>query len=79
MNKQEFISKLKEQLELESEIDMDTNLKELDEWDSMNAMILIGFVSDTFGTVLKADDIKEMTTVESLIAKIGEEKITAAS
>jgi acyl carrier protein len=75
MKKEEFISKLKEELELDSEINNTTELKELDEWDSMAAMVLIGFVSDNFGLTLTADDIKNMSTVDSLIEKIGTDKI----
>jgi acyl carrier protein len=76
MKKDEFISKLKEELELESDITANTELKELDEWDSMTAMVLIGFISDNFGLTLTAEDIKQMSTVDSLIEKIGTEKIS---
>ena len=75
MKRDEFILKLKEELELESTIDFTTDLKELDQWDSMTAMVLIGFISDNFGITLTADDIKQMTSVDSLITKIGIEKI----
>ncbi|MBB3123183.1 acyl carrier protein [Mesoflavibacter sabulilitoris] len=74
MNKQEFLKELAEELELETEVTLDTNFKDLDEWDSMGAMILIGFVSDNFDVTLNADDIKELTTFQSIIEKIGQEK-----
>lgn len=74
MKIEEFISGLAEELELESELTISTDLKQLDEWDSMAAMILIGYVSNNFGVTLNAQDLKEITTVESLIAKIGESK-----
>ena len=48
MNKNQFLANLKDELELEIEINLDTNLKELDEWDSVLAMVLIGFVLDNF-------------------------------
>lgn len=74
MNKQEFIAELAEELELETEVTLDTNFKDLDEWDSMGAMILIGFVSDTFDVTLNADDINALTTFNSLVERIGNEK-----
>ncbi len=74
MTNKEFCEGLVEELELEVEIDTNTNLKELDEWDSMAAMILIGYVSNEFGITLNADDLKEITTVDSLINKIGQNK-----
>ena len=76
MKKNQFILNLKEELELEADIDFSTELKELDEWDSMTAMVLIGFVYDNFGLTLTAEDIKQMTTIDSLISKIGTDKIS---
>lgn len=74
MNKQEFISGLQEELELDATLTESTNLKELDEWDSMAAMVVIGYVAGEFDLTLNADDIKEITTVASLIERIGAEK-----
>ena len=74
MEKSVFLSRLQEELEFESELEINTNIKDLDDWDSMAAMVLIGFVSDEFGMTLNADDIEAITTIESLIEKIGQEK-----
>ena len=74
MKSSEFCSRLKKELEFDSELEINTNIKELDEWDSMAAMVLIGFVSDEFGTTFNADDIAAITTIESLIEKIGKDK-----
>jgi acyl carrier protein len=74
MNTSDFLSKLKEELEFDSVLEINTNIKELDEWDSMAAMVLIGFVSDQFGMTLNADDIAAITTIESLIEKVGLDK-----
>ena len=74
MEKSVFLSRLQEELEFESELEIKTNIKVLEEWDSMAAMVLIGFVSDEFGMTLNADDIAAITTIESLIEKIGQDK-----
>lgn len=74
MTIQEFISGLQEELELEAILKNTTNLKELDEWDSMGAMVLIGFVSNEFDVILNPEDIKDMTTIDSLIERIGLDK-----
>lgn len=71
MTQQEFILGLQEELELEVVLNGTTNLKDLDEWDSMAAMLLIGYVSNEFNVTLNSDDLKDITTVESLIDKIG--------
>lgn len=72
MDKLEFIKGLQEQLELETTLLLTTNLKELEEWDSLNAMVLISYVSETLGITLNGNDVNEITTVESLIKKVGE-------
>lgn len=74
MEKAKFLVDLAEELELESALEGTTNIKDLEEWDSMTAMLLIGFVSNECGVTLNADDIKNITTVNSLIEKIGIEK-----
>jgi acyl carrier protein len=74
MTKNLFIKGLTEELEIETPLETSTNLKDLDEWDSMAAMLLIGYVSNEFGVTLNADDIKEISTVDSLIERIGLDK-----
>tara|TARA_B110000046_G_scaffold183827_1_gene220831 strand:- start:583 stop:813 length:231 start_codon:yes stop_codon:yes gene_type:complete len=76
MNKQKFIAELSEELLIETDVTLDTKFKELDEWDSMGAMMLIGYVSDNFEVILNADDIDSLTTIQSLIQKIGNEKFS---
>lgn len=74
MQKQQFLEKLKEELEFDSEIDFNTNFQELEEWDSMSAMVLIGFVSDCFGLTLTGDDLKKLNSINLLITYIGADK-----
>jgi acyl carrier protein len=74
MTKKDFFKNLKQELELEADIDGAINFKELDEWDSMTAMILIGYVSGEFNVTLTADDLEELTTLDSVVTKIGEDK-----
>ena len=74
MTQQEFILELQEELELETVLNGSTKLKDLDDWDSMAVMVLIGFVSNEFDVILNPDDIKEMTTIDSLMNRIGVNK-----
>ena len=74
MKQQDFIAGLQEELELDDELTPETNLKELESWDSMAAMIVIGYVSGNFDMTLTADDLKNITTVSSLIDRIGASK-----
>jgi acyl carrier protein len=74
MTKQEFILGLQEELDFETVLTESTIIKDLDEWDSMGAMVLIGFVSNEFDIILSPGDIEEMSTIDSLIEKIGLDK-----
>ena len=75
MKIEDFIEQFVEELEIEeTEVSVDTNIKQLEEWDSMAAMMLIGLVSNEFKITLNADDIKALTTVQSLVERIGVEK-----
>ncbi|WP_264525324.1 acyl carrier protein [Flavobacterium sp. N502536] len=74
MNKKHFFLRLEEDLELETEINGETNIKDLDDWDSMTAMVLIGLVNEEFSVTLNSDDIESITTVNSLMERIGLDK-----
>lgn len=74
MDKNDFFLRLQEDLELDKEVNGETNFKELDEWDSMAAMVLIGLVNEEFSITLNSDDIENIRTVNSLIERIGADK-----
>jgi acyl carrier protein len=74
MTKKKFMNDLQEELELETILTESTNIKELDEWDSMSAMILIGYVTDNFDVNLNTEDLKNITTINSLVDRIGGDK-----
>ncbi|MDN3671915.1 acyl carrier protein [Flavobacterium branchiarum] len=74
MNKKQFFLRLVDDLELEIEINGETNIKDLDDWDSMAAMVLIGLVNEEFSVTLNSDDIENITTVNSLMERIGLDK-----
>lgn len=74
METNKFILGLQEELEIETTLERTSNLKDLDEWDSMAAMLLIGYVSNGFGVTLNADDLNKITTIDSLIERIGIDK-----
>ncbi len=74
MTIQEFILGLQEELEIEGNLENTTNIKDLEEWDSMTAMLLIGYISNEFNITLTSNDLDALTTVGSLIDRIGAEK-----
>ena len=44
----------------------DTNIKELEEWSSLNALSVIAMVDDEYDVTLKGDDVKGVETIEDL-------------
>jgi acyl carrier protein len=74
MKKSEFLKKLQDELELETELSLQSEFKKLPEWDSLTTLILIGFVENNFKVILSAKDFEGEWTVDALIKLIGEEK-----
>jgi acyl carrier protein len=71
MKKSEFLEQLEEELELDEELSVDTNLKDLEEYDSLSVLSIISFVDENFGKKLTADQLNNITTVKSLMELIG--------
>ncbi len=67
MNKSEFLVGLQKQLELDHELELTTNLKELETWDSIADMVLISYVDRVAGMKINSHELVKITTVESLL------------
>jgi len=65
---QKFIENFHEILEDTqlSELNQQTNFKNLDEWDSMMALMLIAMVDEKYNKQINGTDIKESNTLEDL-------------
>jgi acyl carrier protein len=67
MEIEKFIELVKESFDdLETNLTPSTEYKKIEEWTSMQALILIAHLDDTLGIVLSADDLKNSTTLEQL-------------
>lgn len=68
MNKEEFLKGFQEQFEDTdpSLITFETKYKELEEWSSMMALMIIAYVDESFSGTLTGDDFKKTETVEDL-------------
>lgn len=76
MTKRDFLEQLQEELEFETQLTEETLFGNLEEWDSLSVMVLIGFVSEHFGISLKAAEIAELAGIQALIEKIGFDKFS---
>jgi len=76
MKTDNFINELKDALEIEDEdqeINLETNLKDLDEYDSLSVLSIIAMIDKNFGKQIPSADFIKITTVKSLMDLIGKE------
>ena len=74
MKTEDFIKELKEALEIEDEdqeITLGTNLKELEEYDSLSVLSIIAMIDKNFGKQIPSIDFIKITTIKSLMDLIG--------
>ena len=76
MKKEEFIKGLKEALEIEDEdkeITQETDLRYVEEYDSLSVLAIIAMIDKNFGKQIPSSDFLKVTTVSSLMDLIGKE------
>ena len=70
----DFLNELKETLEIDDvELNEETNLKELEEYDSLSVLSIIAMIDENFGKRISGQDFQSITTVGSLMELIGME------
>lgn len=75
MTLDEFITIFKDGFdELDSTIEATTRYKEIDEWTSMQALILIADLDDKKELFLSADDLKNNDTIAALFESVNSQK-----
>ena len=74
MELKEFIENFAEQFDdtESSEIQADTEYRELDEWTSLTALSIIAMIDEEFDVTIKGDDMRASVTVEDLYNKVVE-------
>jgi len=76
MKTEDFINELKDALEIEDEeqeITLETNLKELEGYDSLSVLSIIAMIDKNFSKQIPAPDFVKVTTGSSLMELIGKE------
>lgn len=67
MDIKEFIEHFVEQFdELNSELTPETNFRQLDEWSSLVALLVITMVDEEYGIVLPPEEMRKTNTVQEL-------------
>ena len=69
--KEKIIEEFKEILELDGEeLKAEDNFRDFDNWDSIAALSVIAFLDDEFNFSIKAEDFKEINTINQLVTLI---------
>ncbi|MCF8296017.1 MAG: acyl carrier protein [Saprospiraceae bacterium] len=72
MKSSEFLSKLAESMEFEDvELSMDTNLNQIEDYDSFALMSIVAFVHSAFGVRISAESLAEVKTPADIIVSCG--------
>ena len=76
MKVEDFIDELEDALEIEDEdkeITLETDLRNVKEYDSLSVLAIIAMIDKNFGKQIPSVNFIKITTVTSLIALIGKE------
>ncbi len=71
MTKDEFLKEMVDVLQTEDEINFDTVLETLSEWDSLSVMATMAFLDNSFGVKTTLSDYREMKTIGDIAKKAG--------
>ena len=68
MEIKEFIEKLEVEFdEIEKgTLSSETNFRDIDEWSSMHALIIIALIDVDYGVVVRGEDLVKMNTIQDL-------------
>ena len=72
MDKNQFLQSFAEQFDETdpSTITMDARFKEIDEWSSMVALMIIAMVDENYNKKITGADLREANTIEQLFERI---------
>lgn len=65
-NSDEFLEVFRSLFQDASGIDLETNFRDLEEWSSMQALIVIAAIDENFGVTIPERDFREAKTVADL-------------
>ena len=68
--KEKFLLKLKETIETDVVIDMETEFRNLDEWDSLALLSLIAFLDEDYGLIIEGDDFDSLQTIGEIWLRV---------
>jgi acyl carrier protein len=75
IKKEEFIQDIKEILEIEDDVKIviDTNLADLEEYDSLSVLVIVTMIDKKYGKQISSSVFNKDITIKSLMKLIGKE------
>lgn len=71
MTRDEFLANFKDILQTDADIDFDTKLSDIEEWDSLAKLSVAAFLDADFGIRISMTDFETMVSVGDLAKKAG--------
>lgn len=71
MNKVDFLEKFVDVLQTEDDIDFDTKLEDIEEWDSLSMISTVAFLDKDFSIKVSIEEVKNFKTVGDIAKKAG--------
>lgn len=71
MNKNEFLVEFADVLQTEKKLKYDTELNDIEEWDSLSKMATSAFLDKNFGAKVTFADFENIKTVADIAKKAG--------
>lgn len=72
MNREHFFKKLQELLEINTELNGEKPLSEIEEWDSINVIGFLAMADKEYGVAISGDEIINAVTIDDLANLIDE-------
>lgn len=71
MNREEFLVKMQDILQKDDGLSFDTQLSELEEWDSLSKITTLAFLDREFSITMLVSEIENFKTIEDIAKKCG--------
>lgn len=66
MTELEFLNGLIEDLEIEEEVNMKTNFRELEDWSSLMGFSMLAFIQENFNKKISVDDFLKLNNFQEI-------------
>ena len=74
MTKEQFLELIKTELKETGTIELDTNFKQLENYGSLSAVLILQLVEDNFDVKINPRSFRSINTINDLVNAIGENK-----